>query len=102
MKVSYDGNTDFAIGSLVTVRIPLSQKEIFEVPISSVINIDGVDYVFYVEQDGGKDVAKLCTVTLGNIDGNNVEVSGVENGMRIIKDGVKNVTENQEVTVVGE
>jgi hypothetical protein len=31
-----------------------------------------------------------------------VEVSGVENGMRIIKDGVKNVTENQEVTVVGE
>jgi multidrug efflux pump subunit AcrA (membrane-fusion protein) len=80
----------------------MSQKEVFVVPISAVQNIDGVDYVYYVDEQDGKEVAKLQTVTLGEVSGSGIEVCGIQSGMKIINDGIKNITENQEVSVIGE
>ncbi len=101
VKIAYS-DADFAIGSLITVKIPMSQKEVFVVPISAVQNIDGVDYVYYVDEQDGKEVAKLQTVTLGEVSGSGIEVRGIQSGMKIINDGIKNITENQEVSVIGE
>jgi RND family efflux transporter MFP subunit len=98
MKIAYSG-ANFAIGSLITVDIPMSQKDVFLVPINAVQNIDGVDYVYYVDED---NTAKLQEVTLGDISDNNVEITGVQSGMRVVTGGIKYITENQQVSVIGE
>jgi multidrug efflux pump subunit AcrA (membrane-fusion protein) len=98
MKISYSG-ANFAIGSLITVDIPMSQKDVFLVPINAVQNIDGVDYVYYVDDS---NTAKLQEVTLGDISDNSIEITGVQSGMKVVTGGIKYITENQEVTVIGE
>lgn len=101
MKISYNDDL-YAIGSLVSVSIPLSSSKVYTVPISAVCNIDGLDYVYFINEENGKKYAKLCRVTLGKIIDDNVEVEGVSFGMQVIKSGIKNISENAEVTVTGE
>ncbi len=90
-----------AMGSLVDIQVDINQKNGCFIPISSVENIDGVDYVYTVEENEQSDTYKLVKteVTLGEEKGENVLVTDLPVGTKIVSKGIKDVYENQIVRI---
>lgn len=93
-------NQTLAMGSLVNIQIDINQKNGCFVPISSVMSIDGVDYV-YVAEPEQEDKYKIIKkqVTLGEQSEENVLAAGLEAGLRVVSRGIKDISENQIVRV---
>lgn len=89
------------MGGLVNVSIPINQKAGCFVPISSIVSVDGVDYVYYVgkTEDGTDNIVKRKEIEKGEIDGEYIIVDGIDVGTLVIKSGIKDISENQLVTI---
>ena len=64
-------------------------------------NSKGEQYVYIVENDNDKSVAKQVIIETGKTQGDVVEVlKGLENGMEIINEGARSVKDKQEVKIL--
>lgn len=77
---------EFYIGSIAKVVFDIGTKSGIWIPITCVLT-DGVDYVL-VEKNGR---ALRKNVELGNISSGEIEVRGLEPGMNVIVEGMKNI-----------
>lgn len=92
---------DFVLGSLVTIKLLGDQHEGCFVPLSSVVNIDGVNYVYQVleTKSKGEYVIERTQVTLGKVKDENVLASNLAAGTIIVDQGVRDVKENDRVSI---
>lgn len=92
---------DFVLGSLVTIKWQGEQHKGCFVPLSSVVNIDGVNYVYQVLETEAKDgyIIERTEVTLGKVKDENVLVSNLDAGTIIVDQGVRDVKENDRVNI---
>jgi len=87
------------IGDMVSVKIITEKKEGAFVPIRSLINIDGLDYVYIVDQDG---LLSRRQVTRRSFIQDMVQIEGLEPGTMVVSEGVKDVKENDQVVLPGQ
>ncbi|AFS79913.1 RND family efflux transporter, MFP subunit [Gottschalkia acidurici 9a] len=96
VDITFDSDS-FTIGETVEVKVITGSENGSFVPIESVFNIDGLDYVYCV---GEKNLVKRKQVSLGEIKGNNVRVIGLESNATVIKEGIKTIKENDTVKIL--
>lgn len=84
------------MGETVDVKLLTGSKDGCYVPISAVFNLNGVDYV-YVVDDNSRVIRKQ--VILGETDGSNVCVEIDDPNARVVTEGVKGLRENDAVQV---
>ncbi len=100
IKITPSENNLFALGSLINVTISLDKETSVFIPINSIVNINGIDYVYCVTtNENGDTVVKSKEIKIKNADGENVCIEGLESGTKIVADEVKNLRENQKVNV---
>ncbi len=100
VKITPSENNVFALGSLVNVMISLDKENSVFVPISSIINVNGIDYVYcIIKNANGENTVVSKEIKISHTDGENVCVDGIDSGTVIVKNEVKNLRENQKVTV---
>ncbi|MGN1097843.1 MAG: efflux RND transporter periplasmic adaptor subunit, partial [Clostridia bacterium] len=85
-----------SMGELVDVFIPLEEKPGSFIPIESILNVDGVDYVYTLNDDS---TVSKTEVKLGEVRDNTVQVYNLENGTRVVTTSVKRLREKEAVTV---
>ena len=87
----------YAIGDMVNVRIITGTAQASFVPVQSIFNLDGLDYVYIVGDDG---IVSRHQVFRQSVSEDMVGVNGLEDGMSVISDGIKDIKENESVTAV--
>ncbi len=87
---------DVPLGSLVTVKFPSSNSNGVFIPINSIVNRNGVNYVYVVNEES---LVERQEVTLGKVSNEKVEVQGLDSGTKLILDNFSQLRENDEVTV---
>ncbi|HYG14833.1 MAG TPA: efflux RND transporter periplasmic adaptor subunit [Bacteroidia bacterium] len=103
MIVNINANTENLkpnLLSMVTIYDYVNPKAI-AVP-SNVITNDGTsDYVFVVEEKGGKTVARKKVVTVGTIAAAQTEIKdGLQPGDRVITENYKTLTDGAEIKII--
>lgn len=86
-------NADLAMGEIVDVELVTERSEGVFIPISSVINIDGIDYVYVVNDD----TVTRREVKLGEVKNDTVRTESLKNE-RIVTSGMKALNDNDKVT----
>jgi len=100
VKITPSENNVFALGSLINVTISLDKETSVFIPLNSIININGIDYVYCITtNENGDAIAKSKEIKIKSADGENACVEGLESGTRIVADEVKNLRENQKVNI---
>lgn len=84
----------YEIGDMVEVQIITGKNSGCFVPVQSIFNIDGIDYVYVVNEEG---IVSRKQITRGELCNDMVQVDGIVKGTVIIRDGVKNIKENDVV-----
>lgn len=95
VDIAFDSDK-LIIGETVEVEVITGSKTGSFIPIESVFNIDGIDYVYCVSED---NVVIRQEVNLGSIKGNTVKVIGIKSGSAVITEGVKTIKENDIVKI---
>lgn len=91
---------DIAMGSLVNVEIPIGKTSGCFIPISSVFNQEGVDYVYTVEEDGyGYYRTVRKEVSLGEVNGDKILANELPEGIYVISEGVTDLSDNRQVSI---
>ncbi len=90
-------NMDLPAGTIVDVKIPIQTGQGIFVPMSAVINMDDINYVYCVEQQGGVKRAIRKQVSLSDTQGSDILVKNLKPGAIVIVDGVKNLKNNDVV-----
>jgi RND family efflux transporter MFP subunit len=85
---------DFYIGSIARVSFQIGESDGIWIPIQAVMT-DGVTYVYTVE----KSRAVRKNLDLGGTSGNFVEVTGIDEGTKVIVEGMKNLKEGYQVAI---
>ena len=96
VDIAVDG--DYTIGETVDVKIVTGNVSGCYVPIDAVFNSDGVDYVYAVNSENR--IYKK-QVVLGEFSGDKVEVQIDDSLAIVVTEGVKNLRENDLVTMEG-
>ena len=96
VDIAIDG--DYTIGETVDVKIVTGNVSGCYVPIDAVFNSEGVDYVYAVNSENR--VYKK-QVVLGDFDGDKVEVQIDDPSAVVVTEGIKNLRENDLVTMEG-
>lgn len=89
----------YMIGDMVDVTIITGKASGCFVPVQSIFNIDGLDFVYIVDENG---IVSRRQVTKKELKDDMVRVEGVEIGTLVISDGLKNIKENDQVTISSE
>lgn len=96
VDIAIDG--DYTIGETVDVKIVTGNVSGCYVPIDAVFNSEGVDYVYAVNSENR--VYKK-QVVLGDFSGDKVEVQIDDPSAVVVTEGIKNLRENDLVTMEG-
>lgn len=91
-----EGSSSFVMGDIVDVEIVQKENEGYFIPIKSIFNIEGLDYVYIVD---GENKIKRIQIKMGEIKGEEVEVQGLSANDIVVTEGMKNLKENEVVTV---
>jgi len=93
-------NNAFALGSLINVSISLDKQPSVFVPLSSIVDINGIDYVYCISKnENNQNIVTSKEIKILSTDGENVRISGIESGTIIASDEVKNLRDNQIVNL---
>ncbi len=92
VDISFD-NKDLPMGEIVNVSLVTEQCDGAFIPIDSVINIDGIDYVYKVNDD---DTVSRIEVELGEVLDATVRAKNLTNE-RIVTSGIKSLNDNDKV-----
>lgn len=95
VEITFDNET-LTMGEIVEVEMIIDHSKVISAPIQSIVNIDGIDYVYTVD-DGG--LVSRQQVSLGMMKGRHVNVIGVQKGQRIVTEGVKYLNENDQILI---
>ncbi len=87
-------NSDIPLGSLVNVRLPKETNAGTYIPINSVVNRGGINYVYTVNEE---NLVEKREVTLGTVSKDKVEVTGLKAGTKLILDNFSQLSENDKV-----
>lgn len=87
------------MGDTVSVKILTGKKDGYYIPVNSVFNISGVDYVYMVNEEN-RVIRKR--VTLGEVNGADVRIDIDDPEITIVTEGIKTLHENDEVRVQSE
>ena len=87
---------DLSAGDTVDVSISVGQEEGVLVPIESIFQVDGLDYVYVVNEENRVNKQQ---VTLGEPRGSSVRVSGLDSNARVVTNGAKLLNENEIVSI---
>ena len=100
-KVPYDGS--LKPNQVAQMKIlDYSAKNVVAVPVNVVQTDEKGKYVYIMEKEGDKMVARKKAVIIGESYGNAIEIkSGLTGGEQLITEGFQNLYEGQVVTVVG-
>ncbi len=98
VDVAFDSDA-YVIGDMVSVKVITDKKNGCFVPIQSLINIDGLDYVYIVNENG---ILSRHQVILDSFIQDMVQIEGLEAGTLVVSEGVKNVKENDQVVLAGQ
>jgi RND family efflux transporter MFP subunit len=100
-KVPYDGS--LKPNQVAQMKIlDYSAKNVVAVPVNVVQTDEKGKYVYIMEKEGNKMVARKKAVIIGESYGNTIEIkSGLTGGEQLITEGFQNLYEGQVVTVVG-
>lgn len=98
VEITFD-SSELSVGDTVDILISTGSEPGYSVPVESVFQLDGLDYVFVVGEDH-----RLIRqqVTLGEPTGSSVQVTGLAPDARIVASGVRQLRENDLVSVLGE
>lgn len=98
VEITFD-STELAVGDTVDILISTGSEPGYSVPVESVFQVDGLDYVFVVDENH-----RLVRqqVTLGEPTGSSVQVTGLAPDALIVASGVRQLRENDLVSVLGE
>lgn len=84
----------FKIGTITDITIILEEKEGILIPISSILK-NGDIYVYVIEND----IVVKKEITLGDIKGSNVAVSGLNTGDKLVIDGANKLSVGDKVVI---
>ncbi|MDD3252783.1 MAG: efflux RND transporter periplasmic adaptor subunit [Lachnospiraceae bacterium] len=87
----------YVIGDMVDVKIITGKSSGCFVPVQSVFHIDGLDFVYMVDETG---CVSRRAVVREELREDRIRVDGLEPGVLVINDGVKNIKENDRVSVL--
>lgn len=94
---------DLVTGSLVDVKIPTDDREGYFAPINAIANIEGVSYIYTVQENETDDnyiVHKVeVEINSNKADNNKVLLQNIDQDLNIISENVKDIKENDIVTV---
>jgi hypothetical protein len=96
-------NKYLLFSSLVKIKIPLEDKVGYFVPLGSVVNISGINYVYKLVENSDADsvyTVEQQQINLGSIHGDSVVISGIEEDMYIATDGVNLLKVNDQVKII--
>lgn len=93
---TYEGTSSFVMGDIVDVEIVQKENKGYFIPIKSIFNVEGLDYVYIVD---GENKIKRIQIKMGEIKGEEVEVQGLSASDIVVTEGMKNLKENEVVTV---
>lgn len=92
---------EISIGDTVDVKVIIGEGEGYFVPMESVFNLDGIDYVFVASKDDSKNYKlNKQQVELHEIEDDMVRVTGLKTGENVVIEGVKLLKENEPVKIV--
>lgn len=84
----------------VRARVVWNSDPGLTVPLVSAVRINGRHFVFVVEDQGGKTIARQRAVELGAVVGNDyVVISGLRPGERLIVSGIQKIGDGSPVSV---
>ncbi len=92
VDISFDNNA-LTMGQIVDVELVTEHNTGVFIPISSVINIDGIDYVYKVNED---NTVSRVEVELGEVRNTTVRAKNLHNE-RIVTSGIKSLNDNDRV-----
>lgn len=92
---------DLVTGTLITVKIPIDDRDGYFVPITAVGNENGMSYIYTLEKntDDDKYTVHRTEVELGNIYGQRVLLKNIDSDIDIIPEDIKDIKENDIVIV---
>lgn len=85
-------------GEIVDVKLVTEKAEGHFVPLGSIFEKDGLDYVYTIGE--GSRLVRM-QVTLGQIKENLIQVKGLKDNMQVVTEGLKSLKENEKVTPLG-
>jgi len=104
VDIPADIAANLVAGQFVEARIPIKASRRLYVPRDAVVLRSDGSYVFRIDEDGEKTVAKRITVELGTGQGSMVSVTlgdgGLKTGDRVAVRGVESLQDGQEVNPV--
>lgn len=86
----------FTIGETVNVKLITGQSIGCYIPINAVFNMDGVDYVYVLDDS---NTVHRKQVNIGSISDDKVEITIDDPSAVVVTDGIKNLSENDTVVV---
>lgn len=98
VEITFD-SAELAVGDTVDILISTGSEPGYSVPVESVFQVDGLDYVFVVDENH-RLVRRQ--VTLGEPTGSSVRVTGLSPEALIVASGVRQLRENDLVLIAGE
>lgn len=94
-------NQKLILGNIVNIKIPIMQNKGYFIPISSVINKEGTNYIYILEKADSNDYYNISRqeVQIGDVNGENVQIKNFNGSAQVITDGVKYIKETDKVTI---
>lgn len=91
---------DLLVGSIINIGIPIEESQSILLPLSSILTIDGVNYVYIAEKDEQDNlIARKKEVILGEPLESQVICGNLEEGQKVITQGIKFIKEGDKVTL---
>lgn len=97
VDITFD-NEKISMGELVDVDIVTSKSKGVFIPIDSIVNMDGIDYVYKINED---DTVSRIEVKCGEIKDNTVLVENLTNE-RIVVSGMRGLNDNDKIKESGD
>ncbi|HCJ58077.1 MAG TPA: hypothetical protein DHV55_12495 [Clostridiaceae bacterium] len=88
-------NADLPAGSVVKVSVPAGEYNAVMIPLNSVLRGD-YDYV-YLSDNG---IAQKKEIKIGKVQGDMVEVTGLNKGEMLILEGIKSISHGDKIEII--
>lgn len=99
IDITFDSK-EIVAGDTVDVQIVTGEETGYFIPLESIFNLDGIDYVYVVSQDNKKQhKVNKQQVELHEIKDDTIRVEGLKPTMNVVIEGAKTLKENDIVTI---
>ncbi|WP_164012106.1 efflux RND transporter periplasmic adaptor subunit [Pyxidicoccus trucidator] len=98
VKAAFENTVGLRAGQLVRARVVYDTREALQVPTFAVTRISSQSFVYVVGQSDGGTVAQRAPVKVGQVSGNNYEVTGgLDAGTQVVVSGIQLLRDGQPI-----